>query len=436
MDLNKIITDLYEELKTNYDGEVADYIPQLAKVNPDLFGISICKINGEKINIGDTQEEFCIQSCSKPLSYCLARELEKKGGVTVHNHVGYEPSGQAFNAFVLNRENLPHNPLINAGAMMISSLIEPKKDPAERFETVSNFLEDLSGGIGKIGFDNCVYLSEKQTANRNISLGFYMLENGSFPEYVSGENLKNHLNLYFQCCSIQINTKIGSVIAATLANNGVCPVTNKKVIDVDIVRDSLSLMYMCGMYDYSGQFAFEVGLPAKSGVSGCIFLVIPNKMGICVWSPKLDEMGNSVRGVKFCKEFIKRTEHTYHIFHNIVSNKPKIIPTNEALINAAATGNLDSVKSLANELGPNVMDYDKRTPLHLASSEGHLKIVEYLIEMGADPSLHDRSGSTPINDAKWHLNNLDDKNISLANNYRQIIELLSIKTNSDSESSF
>ena len=119
MNIEKIINKIYEKLKKNDEGEVASYIPQLAEVDPNKFSISVCLVNGKIINIGDYEDFFCLQSCSKPLSFCIARELNQ---IKVHDHVGYEPSGQAFNAFVLNREKLPHNPLINAGAIMISLL--------------------------------------------------------------------------------------------------------------------------------------------------------------------------------------------------------------------------------------------------------------------------------------------------------------------------
>lgn len=439
VDIAKVVEELYAELKTNNGGAVADYIPQLERVNPDLFGISIYRLDnenlegGEEINFGDTTEEFTIQSCSKPLSYCLARKLEmEENGIQVHKHVGYEPSGQAFNAFVLNRDNLPHNPLINAGAMVVSSLIKPHDDEDERFETIIDFYRELSGGIGKIGFDNSVSLSEKKSASRNYSLAYNMLDHKAFPEYVNNDNLKHYVSLYFQCCSIQINARIGAAIAATLANNGICPITNKKIIDDKIVKDTLSLMYGCGMYDYSGTFAFEVGLPAKSGVSGCIFLVIPQQMGICIWSPRLDKMGNSVRGVEFCKEFVKRTNYIYHIFHNITMGNNKVKITNECLISAAATGDLTTVKKLTSKLGPNVSDYDKRAPLHLAAAEGHVEIVKFLLEQGADPDIHDSKGSTPLNEAKWNLNRLitnetNKQDVEIIKRYRTIIKILSKK---------
>ena len=321
-ELKDIITNIFENLINNNDGKVADYIPQLAAVDPNKFAISVCYVNGKSINLGDFKDNFCLQSCSKPLSYCIARELNNTD--YIHQHVGYEPSGQAFNAFALNRDKVPHNPMINAGAIMISSLIEPNKEPSIRFETIRNFYQKMCGDIGSIGFDNSVFLSEKHHADRNISLAYYMRENHAFPKNVGPSEITNNLDLYFQCCSININCEMGSVIAATLANGGICPINGDRVFKEEITMDCLSLMYMCGMYDYSGQFAYEIGLPAKSGVSGCLFLVIPNEMGICIWSPKLDDLGNTVRGVQFCKQFTKLTNKKYHIFRNITNKKKKL----------------------------------------------------------------------------------------------------------------
>ena len=289
--INNIVNEIYTELLSINEGNVADYIPQLANVNSELFGISICTVSGEIINIGDTNEYFCLQSCCKPLSYCISRELNNLE--KVHKHVGYEPSGRSFNSFDLNNDNLPHNPLINAGAIMVSSLIEPDKEPADRFQLINKYYEKMCGNE-PIGYDNTIFLSEQHHADRNISLAYYMRENKAFDKGVGPNEISKHLDLYFQCCSITITSQMGSIIAGTLANGGVCPTTNEAVFDSEISRDCLSLMYMCGMYDYTGQFAFEVGLPAKSGVSGCLLLVVPNKMGICIWSPKLDKMGKSV----------------------------------------------------------------------------------------------------------------------------------------------
>ena len=404
MDSEKLkifLENIYNDVKEYKGGKVADYIPELGKVNPNLFGISICTTSGEIIEIGDTNVDFCLQSTSKPFSYCIARE--NLGRNKVHSHVGYEPSGQAFNAFVLNKRGLPHNPMINAGAIMIASLLEPDKEPSDRFNLIKHSYSNISGNIGKIGFDNSVFLSEKQHADRNMSLAYYMRENKAFGKNISPNKIQENLDLYFQCCSILINCKIGASMCATLANGGMSPITNKKIFNTDTIKDCLTLMYGCGMYDYSGQFAFEIGLPAKSGVSGCIMLVVPNKMGICIWSPPLDEQGNSVRGIKVCEKLTK--EFNLHIFGKIVENKLLLedLPEETLIhrtISAASSNDFETLKSLHGKVDFNKGDYDLRTPLHLASSEGHIDIVKYLIEVKVDKHPKDRWGNTPLSDIK------------------------------------
>ena len=419
MILQELIDSLYISTREIKEGKVADYIPQLAKVDPNKYGISICDIKGEGYSVGDTDEQFCLQSCSKPLNYCLARLLNPH----VHSHVGYEPSGRKFNSHVLNPDGLPHNPMINAGAIMVSSLIGADFEPSKRFELVKKFYQELSGGKGDnqdkkedtkvgntdrgtIGFDNTVFLSERHHADRNMSLAYYMRESGAFKGEPSPSDIQNCLDLYFQCCSVTINTNIGAIMAATLANGGVCPVSNKRVIDKAIVRDCLSLMYQCGMYDFSGQFAFKIGLPAKSGVSGCLLLVIPNVAGICIWSPPLDEMGNPVRGIEFCKLFVEKTHYKYHIFHSVTHlEEQALIPEEDGskvqkLITAAAEGELERIKGLVFQ-GMNLesSDYDGRTPLHLAAVNGHVEVVRYLVDYGVNKKVKDRWNNTPYDEA-------------------------------------
>lgn len=432
-ELQDFLNEIYDDIKNNSNGKVADYIPQLAKVNPNLFGISVCTVDGKLINIGDTDFDFCLQSCSKPLVYSIVRELY--GSEKVHSHVGYEPSGQAFNAFVLNKTGLPHNPMINAGAIMTSSLLKSEEEPAQRFDFFKKEVERMSGKIGKISFDNSVFLSEKQHADRNMSLAYYMRENGAFDGTLSPSKIQEHLDLYFQCCSVDINCKIGSVLCGTLAKGGICPINNEQVYSIETVRDCITLMYNCGMYDFSGQFAFEIGLPAKSGVSGCIFLVIPNVMGVCIFSPLLDDIGNSVRGIEVCRKIVSK--YHYHIFENIIRNglynskinnsntESKIDNENDTeiltvkLINAATKNDCDTITKCLQKVDINSSDYDKRTPLHLACAEGHFEAVELLLLNGAECNIKDRWGNTPISE-------IDNKE---GENYSKIREILSQSLN-------
>ena len=410
-DFEQFITDIYHDVIKITDGKVADYIPQLAKVNPDLFGISICNIDGTIINIGDSDIDVCIQSCSKPLSYCIAHQLY--GSEHVHSCVGYEPSGQSFNSFVLNSQGLPHNPMINSGAIMVSSMIAKDQEPSDRFELIKTYYNRMAGNIGNIGFDNSVYLSEQRHADRNISLAYYMRENKSFGHDITPHEIQDSLNLYFQACSITLNTKMSSIIASTLATGGTCPITSDKIFDIKTVRDCLTLMYGCGMYDYSGEFAFQVGLPAKSGVSGLILLVIPGKCGVSIWSPRLDKQGNSVRGLEICRRIAKKLNvHMFHkIFDNIfdtsVPTSPIPVPEPnkeiliQKLLSFASRGELDHIKTLVGLINFNTMDYDKRTALHLAAAEGHLDIVQYLVnEHNVLLNVKDRWGNTALSEAK------------------------------------
>ena len=407
--MEEVITNLYNELKELKGGKVADYIPQLASVNSELFGISVCTVDGNIFNIGDCNVHFCLQSCSKPLSYCIVHD--SLGGEKIHNHVGYEPSGREFNAFILNKKGLPHNPLINAGAIMVASLIDSDKEPSHRFNTIKDYYSRMAGNLDIVGFDNSVFLSEQHHADRNISLAYYMRENGAFKN-ISPNEITESLNLYFQQCSTTITCSMGSVIASTLANGGICPITNEKIVSTDAVQDCLTLMYGCGMYDYTGQFAFEVGLPAKSGVSGCILLVIPNKMGICIWSPPLDDQGNSFKGIEFCKRISKSMK--LHIFHNMVSNNIDFSNTynlTNRFISMCSTGDLENIKKIIDKVDVNCCDYDKRTPLHLAAAEGYVDIVKLLINKGAKNN-KDRWGNTPLSEI---VNKTDENYNSIRN---------------------
>jgi len=399
------IETIYESTKEDNEGEVASYIPQLKRVNPEQYGISICSIDGQRYNIGDTKVDFTVQSCCKPINYGIA--LEELGEKNVHTYVGREPSGKAFNELTLNNNGKPHNPLINSGAIMTSSLIKNNSSLSERFEHIMNIWSKLSGGICKIGFNNSVYLSEKATADRNYALAYFMKETNDIKKIGFPENtdINDTLELYFQCCSIEVNAEILSIVASTLANGGVNPFTGERVWSSSTVKNVLSMMLMCGMYDYSGECAFKIGIPSKSGVAGAIMIVIPNVMGIVSWSPVLDPVGNSYRGIKFCELF--GNTFNFHIFDNLSDNS-KDNPLvdlyssrsqNEfsELCLSAQQGDLDHLKKLFN-LGVDMgqSDYDGRTALHLAANENHIDIVQFLLNIGkVKKSPLDRWNNTP-----------------------------------------
>ena len=396
---------IYQEAMPNKSGNNADYIPQLKKVNSEQFAVSICTIDGQRFQFGDAHTPYSVQSTCKPINYCFA--LSEHGEDKVHEHIGREPSGHGFNEITLDKKKRPHNPMINAGAIMACSLIQPNLTNDERFEYVLNQWRFLAGSQHSkdIGFDNAVCLSESRTSDRNRALAYFMKENKSFPKK---SNLDDTLSFYFQCCSIQITCAAQASVAATLANSGSCPSTGKRLFDASTIKNCLSLMYSCGMYDYSGEFAFKVGLPAKSGVSGNLMLVIPGLMGICIWSPKLDSLGNSVRGIEFCEKLVSL--YNFHNFDHLLKDSMKQDPRKfkyqenieriNHLCSAASNGDLNEIKRLhSNNVSLDGADYDQRTAMHLAASYGQNHILEYLIDAGAKINITDRWGNTPLEEA-------------------------------------
>lgn len=396
------IDDIYHKVAPLTEGKVADYIPQLSRVNPDMFAVSVCTIHGQMYSIGDSEERFSAQSTCKPVNYCLIQK--EHGEELVHKYIGKEPSGHRFNIIRLNKDNRPHNPFINAGAIMACSLIQRDMSPADRFDYMIHVWENLCGGL-KPGFNNAIYLSERNTADRNFAIAHFMREKNAFPK---DTNMMDVLEFYFQCCSIEITSRHLSIVAATMANAGICPLTQMQIFDANTVKNCLSLMHSCGLYESSGEFAFTVGLPAKSGVSGPVMLVIPNVLGMCIWSPRVDAHGNSVRGIAYCNELVKK--FNFHTYDTLVRSTDKLDPRlrkNEialsgimSLIWAASQGDLIQIEYLiAHGVDINQPDYDGRTALHLAASEGQEQVVRYLLHHKAKINPIDRWGGTPLTDA-------------------------------------
>ncbi len=392
------IQAIYEQTSENRTGEVASYIPQLARVDPNRFGVSLCTIDGQRYSVGDARVHFSVQSSCKPMNYCLA--LEEHGEDGVHTYVGREPSGRDFNELTLNDAGKPHNPMINAGAIMCTSLIRQDLNSSERFDYLLGWWEAMCGNQ-KVGFSNSVYQSERSTADRNFALGYYIREHRAFPE---GTDLLETLEFYFQCCSIEVNAECMAVLAATLANGGVCPTTGERILKTRNVQHCLSLMCSCGMYDFSGEFAFAIGLPAKSSVSGVLMVVIPNVLGLCVWSPTLDANGNSVRGIEFCRELVE--SFSFHNYDSLTGVSEKLDPRLnwieskaekvDQLIWAASKGDIGALHRLiVRGYDQDGADYDRRTPLHLAAAQGQEHVVRYFIENGAKLDPQDRWGGCP-----------------------------------------
>ncbi len=293
------LRDLHAGHRTLQDGQVADYIPELATADPAWFGIAVAGArDGQLFEAGDSEQEFTIQSISKPFVFGLA--LEDNGREAVSARVGVEPTGDAFNSIIKLDEgsHRPHNPMVNAGAIATAALIKGAT-PVERLNRLLDMFGRYIGRRPKV--DVAVFASERQTGHRNRAIAHLLLNFGMLPA-----NVEDVLDLYFQQCSILVTARDLAMMAATLANGGVNPVTGVRAIAAEYVQDLLSVMYTCGMYDYAGQWAYEVGLPAKSGVSGGVLTVAPGRMGVAVFSPPLDNHGNSVRGVAVSRALSRR----------------------------------------------------------------------------------------------------------------------------------
>ncbi|MFH7241518.1 MAG: glutaminase A [Spirulina sp.] len=303
-DIQAFLNDLHAELQPLRQGRLACYIPELAKANPDWFGISVVTLDGRSFDVGDVQQTFTIQSISKVFVYGMA--LEDYGREKLLKKVGVEPTGDPFNSLIRLDEDSkrPDNPMVNAGAIATTSLITGQ-DPADRLNRLLAMFQRYVGR--EVFIDMSTFLSEKATGHRNRAMAHLMLNFG-----LIDEPLDDALDLYFQQCSVLVNTHDLAVMATTLANRGVNPITGEQAVDAAHVRDILSVMYTCGMYNFAGEWAFRVGIPAKSGVSGGILAVVPNQAGIAVFSPPLDSHGNSVRGLKVFEALSQ--EYGFHLF--------------------------------------------------------------------------------------------------------------------------
>lgn len=287
-EIDQILAAAHQSALASCDGEVATYIPELAKADPDHFGIAVATTSGQVHCIGNADAPFTIQSVSKVITYCLA--LNDVGRETVLGYVGVEPSGDAFNAIELDpHTRRPYNAMVNAGAITIAGLLY-RVHGDRAFEII---LDHMSRAAGRsLDLDAEVYRSETETGHRNRAIAHLLFGAGAIDGPVDAI-----LDLYFRQCSIRVTARDLACIGATMANLGANPVTDDVIFDVRAVRDMMATMFTCGMYDYSGNWANDVGVPAKSGVSGGILGVVNRKLGIATYAPRLDRKGNSVRGL-------------------------------------------------------------------------------------------------------------------------------------------
>jgi len=302
-DLPNTLQSIHDRERVRSDGQVATYIPELAKADPDTFCIAVTFVDGTSHVVGDEHAAFTLQSTAKPLVFGQA--LQIVGRKLTVSLTGVEPTGSSFSSMVgLDEIGRPLNPMVNAGAIVTASLM-PGSTPEDRFEHVRAAVATYTNQDTTI--DEAVYRSEKRTGDRNRALGYLLKDKGT----IEGD-VEETLDLYFRSCALRATTQGLANAAATLANYGLNPHTNERVVDETYIKDILVVMLMNGMYNYAGRWAYEVGLPAKSGVSGAIMAVVPGIMGIAVYSPKLDTYGNSTRGLAVCRDLVQR--YDLHMF--------------------------------------------------------------------------------------------------------------------------
>ena len=288
LEIKRVIREGYENgLEAAKTGKPADYIPELAKANGDDFGICVLGVEDEPIVFGEIKKRFSIQSISKVIN--LAAALKFVGFRETFSHVGMEPTGDAFNSIIKldTVSDTPFNPMINAGAIQVASMLTNVMD----FDGMLDFARSFCMDEG-IVLNEAVYRSEFETGDRNRAIAYILKSKG----VLQGEPDKT-LDLYFKMCSLNVNAESLAKMGLLIANNGQNPYTGKHMLDPGYVRTIKSLMFTCGMYDESGEFGVRIGLPSKSGVGGGIVSVVPGRWGIGTYGPALNQKGNSAGGI-------------------------------------------------------------------------------------------------------------------------------------------
>lgn len=338
------------------EGEVASYIPELAEADPALFALALCTIDGTVYAAGDAEHRFTIQSISKPFAYALA--LADRGLETVAEHVGVEPSGDAFNEISLEASGRPRNAMINIGAITAHALVgDASTTGDDRIERVVRGLSAFAGR--ELEVDEQVCASELGTASRNMALAYMVHAQGK----LEGEP-HAAVEGYIRQCSLLVDVRDLAVMAMTLAAGGRNPVTGEQVVPAWVCRQVLSVMATCGMYDAAGDWMSTVGIPAKSGVAGGVLGALPGQVGIGAFSPPLDEFGNSVRAVRTCERLssdmglhlMQAPEVAAHVLYGVVE------PDRDG----------DGVREVA-----------LQGPMHFAAAEVALRELEDVPEDGA-----------------------------------------------------
>ena len=358
--LDIFLKNIYSNVLLNKSGKTADYIPELSRANPNQFGVALASSDGYIHEIGDSLQEFTIQSISKAFAYSLALELV--GEKEVNKIIGVEPSGEAFNSIRFQNDNRPFNPMINAGAIACTALIS-SVEKSKAFKKIQKIMSDFAGR--NLSLDEKVFKSENETGDRNRAIA-WLLKNNK----IIKTNVEQSLVTYFKQCSLLVSAKDLAIMGATLACNGINPVTKKRVISVENALKTMSIMVSSGMYDYSGEWVYRVGFPAKSGVGGGIIAALPSQFGLGTFSPPLDRQGNSVRGIEVCKRI--SSYYNLHILEIEGNIKDSIV----------ASYNLQNIRSSTERKEKNIKILEKfGVKAHVYELAGSINFmaVDYIV---------------------------------------------------------
>jgi glutaminase len=379
-----LLEDLHRRHLSDRSGEVASYIPELSTADPVWFGICLVTADGAVYEVGDTRRQFTIQSISKPLTYALA--LEAIGEAAVRRHVDVEPSGEAFNSITLKPSGIPPNPMVNAGAIATASLISPLGFD----RPIDRILNEYSAFAGRdLAIDEAVFASENRTGYRNRAIAWLMKNSGALGEQADVDEV---VDTYFRQCSTLVDCRDLATVAATLASTGVNPVTHERVLREETVRNVLSVMASCGMYDAAGDWLYSVGLPAKSGVAGGIIAVLPGQLGIAVYSPPLDEHGNSVRGVRVCEELSE--ELHLHVMSPARRPAPPIRALRTCVESRSRKLRPEAEQSVLRQHGGKVREVELQGEINFAAGELIARTVLAGTPAAADAGAGSGSGET------------------------------------------
>ena len=363
--MQRYLEDLHARLAGLSEGEVASYIPELTLSDPDWFGIALVTVDGNVYQVGDARQPFTVQSISKAFVYGIA--LEDNGIDEVFRKVGVEPSGEAFNSISLEPDTgRPLNPMINAGAIATTGLVRGD-DADQRFSRILGRFERYTGRA--VSLNEAVYRSERDTGHRNRAIA-HLLRNA---DILSGAP-EDVLDVYFKQCSINVTARDLALMGACLANGGVNPITGVVALDKRYVEKVLSVMSTCGMYDYSGNWIFSVGMPAKSGVGGGIMAVLPGQFGLGVFSPPLDAKGNSVRGIRVCEELSK--DFGLHLFKVARATSSSVLRVSYDVSEIGSKRvRQEDERAVLQEHGYRVRSYELQGELVFGSTESVIKTI-------------------------------------------------------------